>query len=118
MADGVCYPSIQPKLSGPLTTEHLPFWFSVTIRQAFHQVNDRGEVMTDSRNTPGSSSGFNRRDFFRGTGVAAAATALQARSDEVIQSRSATVIRGPQKIVLNVNIIGKNSENRAHAGMT
>lgn len=56
--------------------------------------------MTESRNKTGPASGFNRRDFLRGSGAAAAATALQAQA---AQDTGPTIVRGSQKITLNVN---------------
>jgi hypothetical protein len=38
--------------------------------------------MTELKNQTGSKSGFSRRDFFRGSGALAAATALQQTADE------------------------------------
>lgn len=46
-------------------------------------------------------SGFNRRDFFRGSGAAAAAVALHAEAEA--QQAGPAVVSGSTKITLNVN---------------
>ncbi len=59
--------------------------------------------MTDSRNKTGSSSGFNRRDFLRGSGAAAAAAAVQTQAAQAMQDSGPAIVRGSQKIALNIN---------------
>jgi len=57
--------------------------------------------MTDLKNQTGQKSGFSRRDFFRGSGALAAATALQAQTAEA--QNQAQVVSGETSITLNVN---------------
>jgi xanthine dehydrogenase YagT iron-sulfur-binding subunit len=57
--------------------------------------------MTELKNKTGTKSGFSRRDFFRGSGALAAATALQTQTAEVAQG--AQLVRGQTSITLNVN---------------
>lgn len=59
--------------------------------------------MTDSKNQSTEKSGFNRRDFLRGSGAVAAATALQAQSEVAAQDQGPAVARGTQSIELTVN---------------
>ena len=59
--------------------------------------------MTDLKNKAAQKSGFNRRDFFRGSGAIAAATALQTQTADAFQNQSPQVIRGELSITLNVN---------------
>jgi xanthine dehydrogenase YagT iron-sulfur-binding subunit len=60
--------------------------------------------MTDSKVKTGSKSGFNRRDFLRGSGAAAAATALhQQVAQGATQQAGSDVVRGETPITLNVN---------------
>jgi xanthine dehydrogenase YagT iron-sulfur-binding subunit len=59
--------------------------------------------MTDSKNHMAGKFGFHRRDFLRGSGAAAAVTALHAQSAANAQDQGPEVIRGTQSIVLNVN---------------
>ena len=59
--------------------------------------------MTDSKNSAAGKSGFNRRDFLRGSGAVAAATALHAQDASAAQSQGPKVVRGEQTIQLNVN---------------
>lgn len=59
--------------------------------------------MTDLKNKPAQKSGFNRRDFFRGSGAIAAATALQTQTADAFQNQSPQVISGETTITLNVN---------------
>ena len=63
--------------------------------------------MTDLKNQTGNKSGFSRRDFFRGSGALAAATALQ-QTAEAVQNDGARVVKGKTSITLNVN--GKDHE--------
>ena len=56
--------------------------------------------MTDLKNKTRQKSGFSRRDFFRGSGALAAATALQS---QVAQAQGAQIVSGEQSITLNVN---------------
>jgi xanthine dehydrogenase YagT iron-sulfur-binding subunit len=58
--------------------------------------------MTELKNQTGSKSGFSRRDFFRGSGALAAATALQ-QTAEAVQNDGAQVVSGKTSITLNVN---------------
>lgn len=62
-------------------------------------------------------SGFSRRDFLRGSGAAAAATALQTQAAAVAQEQQATaVISGKQSITLHVN--GKDHQVQAEPRTT
>ncbi len=67
--------------------------------------------MTDSKNHSAEKAGFNRRDFLRGSGAVAAATALHGQSEVAAQDQDAAIVRGEQSIVLNVN--GQNHAVRA-----
>ena len=58
--------------------------------------------MTDFKSKTVPVSGFNRRDFLRGSGAAAAATALQAGTAEA-QDQASPVISGATKISLEIN---------------
>jgi len=60
--------------------------------------------MKDLKHKTETKSGFNRRDFLRGSGAVAAATALQTQAADAAQANQATeVVRGEQTITLNVN---------------
>lgn len=59
--------------------------------------------MTDLKSKTALKSGFNRRDFFRGSGAIAAATALQTQTADAFQDQSPQVITGETSITLNVN---------------
>ncbi len=60
--------------------------------------------MTDSKLSPGTKSGFNRRDFLRGSGAVAAATALHQQVAPAADEKSGPeVVRGEKAITLNVN---------------
>lgn len=59
--------------------------------------------MTDLKSTTGQKSSFSRRDFFRGSGALAAATALHAQTAEAVQNQGAQVVSGETTITLNVN---------------
>jgi xanthine dehydrogenase YagT iron-sulfur-binding subunit len=59
--------------------------------------------MTELKNKAVQKSGFNRRDFFRGSGAIAAATALQTQTADAFQDKSPQVISGETSIALNVN---------------
>jgi xanthine dehydrogenase YagT iron-sulfur-binding subunit len=59
--------------------------------------------MTDSKNKPGPKSGFSRRDFLRGSGAAAAATALHTQHEADAQQSESDVVRGRQTVTLSVN---------------
>jgi xanthine dehydrogenase YagT iron-sulfur-binding subunit len=59
--------------------------------------------MTDSKNPTAGKSGFHRRDFLRGSGAAAAVTALHAQSVATAQNQGPAVVRGSTSITLNVN---------------
>ena len=59
--------------------------------------------MTDWKNHSAGKSGFNRRDFLRGSGAAAAVTALHAQSEVAAQDQGLEVVSGEQSITLNVN---------------
>ena len=72
--------------------------------------------MTDSKNHSAEKSGFNRRDFLRGSGAAAAATALHAQSEAAAQDQGPAVISGEQSIYLNVN--GQNHAVKAEPRTT
>jgi xanthine dehydrogenase YagT iron-sulfur-binding subunit len=59
--------------------------------------------MTQSAHNKGSTSGFDRRAFLKGSGAVAAATAL-ATQDGVAQEQTfPVVLQGTQNITLNVN---------------
>jgi xanthine dehydrogenase YagT iron-sulfur-binding subunit len=64
--------------------------------------------MTQVDSKTGSQSGFNRREFLRGSGAAAAATALSAQGAIAADAPKAAVVQGPTKITLKVN--GKSHE--------
>jgi len=72
--------------------------------------------MTDSKNSSEAKSGFNRRDFLRGSGAVAAATALHANDAEAAGSQGTEVVRGEKTIQLNVN--GKVHEVKAEPRTT
>ncbi|MCA9120534.1 MAG: (2Fe-2S)-binding protein [Planctomycetaceae bacterium] len=72
--------------------------------------------MTDLKNKAAQKSGFNRRDFFRGSGAIAAATALQTQSADAFQDQSPQVISGETTITLNVN--GKDHSVKAEPRTT
>ncbi len=59
--------------------------------------------MTDLKNKAAQKSGFHRRDFFRGSGAIAAATALQTQSAQAFQEQGPQVISGETTISLHVN---------------
>lgn len=60
--------------------------------------------MTDIKQPSGAKSGFNRRDFLRGSGAVAAATALQQQAALAADDKQGTdVVRGKKSITLNVN---------------
>ncbi len=59
--------------------------------------------MTDSKKIPDPQSAVSRRSFLKGSGAAAAATALQARAAEAVQESGPVVVRGEKTITLNVN---------------
>ncbi|GIW90859.1 MAG: aldehyde dehydrogenase iron-sulfur subunit [Pirellulaceae bacterium] len=48
-------------------------------------------------------SGFSRREFLKGSGVAAAATALAQQSASVAQEQGVEVVRGKKRITVEVN---------------
>ena len=72
--------------------------------------------MTDSKNSSVVKSGFNRRDFLRGSGAVAAATALHAQDAEAVGSQGPEVVRGEKTIKLNVN--GDDHEVKAEPRTT
>ena len=59
--------------------------------------------MTESTKNRGPQWGFSRRDFLKGSGAAAAATALHAQEAEAQDQQSTAVIDGEREISLNVN---------------
>jgi xanthine dehydrogenase YagT iron-sulfur-binding subunit len=59
--------------------------------------------MTDMKNTSGPKSGFSRRDFLRGSGAAAAATALQTQGAALAEQSGPEIVRGAKAITLHVN---------------
>lgn len=60
--------------------------------------------MTDIKQPSGAKSGFNRRDFLRGSGAVAAATALHQQASLAADDKQGTdVVRGKKSITLNVN---------------
>ncbi len=72
--------------------------------------------MTDLKEKAAQKSGFNRRDFFRGSGAIAAATALQTQTADAFQDQSPRVISGETTITLNVN--GKDHKVKAEPRTT
>ncbi|MFV1965204.1 MAG: (2Fe-2S)-binding protein [Pirellulaceae bacterium] len=72
--------------------------------------------MTDSKNEPGAGSGFSRRAFLRGSGAAAAATALHGQSAAVAEEQGPKVVRGETSIALHVN--GKHRTVKAEPRTT
>ena len=60
--------------------------------------------MTDLKSKSGTKSGVNRRDFLRGSGAVAAATALHQQTTQAAEEKSGPeVVRGAKTITLNVN---------------
>jgi xanthine dehydrogenase YagT iron-sulfur-binding subunit len=59
--------------------------------------------MTELKNKGAHKSGFHRRDFFRGSGAIAAATALQTQSTDAFQNQSPRIVSGETSMTLNVN---------------
>jgi len=59
--------------------------------------------MTDFKNQSGLKSGFSRRDFLRGSGAAAAVTALHGQGEAADEQAGPAVARGEQSITLHVN---------------
>lgn len=63
--------------------------------------------MQDLSQTTPQGSGFNRRDFLKGSGAAVAATAIATRAAEETQAQDKgkpnVVSSGPAKVTLNVN---------------
>ncbi len=74
--------------------------------------------MKDRQEYGGPTSGFNRREFLRGSGAAAAATALAGGSGlvDAQEKDSQIVARGLNTITLNVN--GKDRKVNVEARMT
>jgi len=72
--------------------------------------------MTELKNKAAPKSGFNRRDFFRGSGAIAAATALQTQTADAFQNKSPQIISGETSITLNVN--GKEHQVKAEPRTT
>ena len=59
--------------------------------------------MTDFKNKQRPQPGFSRRDFLRGSGAVAAATALQTHAAVAAEQPGPEVVRGEQTILLRVN---------------
>ena len=63
--------------------------------------------MQDQTQTTNRGSGFNRRDFLKGSGAAVAATAIAARTAEEVKAQESgkpnVVNSGATKVKLNVN---------------
>ena len=72
--------------------------------------------MTDSKKHSEERSGFNRRDFLRGSSAVAAVTALHAQNEVAAQDRGPTIVRGERSIELNVN--GENHSVRVEPRTT
>lgn len=72
--------------------------------------------MTDLKNKTGSESGFSRRDFFRGSGALAAATALSQSTAEAAEAQGTAVVSGEASFTLNVN--GKDHKVKAEPRTT
>jgi xanthine dehydrogenase YagT iron-sulfur-binding subunit len=68
----------------------------------------RGGPLSDGNDArpgagPTTRSGFSRRAFLKGSGVAVAATAVATRDEEAQAQQPANVVRGTEKITLSVN---------------
>ena len=72
--------------------------------------------MTNTKNPSTRRSGFSRRDFFRGSGAIAAATALQTSTAEALQDQSPQVVDGETSIKLHVN--GKDHQAKVEPRTT
>jgi xanthine dehydrogenase YagT iron-sulfur-binding subunit len=73
--------------------------------------------MRDSKHNTDTKSGFNRRDFLRGSGAVAAASALHAQTAAAAeQNQGPEVVRGEKAIMLNVN--GKDHPAKAEPRTT
>lgn len=73
--------------------------------------------MAHRTGTAEPASGFSRRDFIRGSGAVAAATALANQSQAIAQQAKGTkVVSGEQSITLNVN--GKDVQVKAEPRTT
>ncbi|HJN10491.1 MAG TPA: (2Fe-2S)-binding protein [Pirellulaceae bacterium] len=72
--------------------------------------------MTDSKQKSAPMSGFSRREFLRGSGAVAAATALQTQTAVALDDQGPQVVRGEKKITLNVN--GKDVQVKAEPRTT
>ena len=59
--------------------------------------------MTDAKNKWGPGSGVSRRDFLRGSGAAAAVSALPAEGLTAAEDQGPQVVSGKQAITLHVN---------------
>lgn len=59
--------------------------------------------MTESTKNSGPRAGFNRRDFLRGSGAVAAASALHAEQAAGQEARGLAIVSGTTGIELNVN---------------
>ncbi len=72
--------------------------------------------MTDSKQKSAPKSGFSRRAFLRGSGAAAAATALHTQTAAAVDDQGPKVVRGETSITLNVN--GKDVQVKAEPRTT
>jgi xanthine dehydrogenase YagT iron-sulfur-binding subunit len=73
--------------------------------------------MRDTKQKAEMKSGFSRRDFLRGSGAVAAASALQAQAADAAQAKQGPeVVRGEKAITLNVN--GKDQSVKAEPRTT
>lgn len=59
--------------------------------------------MTDAKNKWGPGSGVSRRDFLRGSGAAAAVSALPAKELAAAEEQGPQVVRGKQSVSLHIN---------------
>ncbi len=59
--------------------------------------------MTNAHDDTSRRSGFSRREFLKGSGVVAAATALQEQTSSLAQEQGVELVRGKKRITLEVN---------------
>ena len=72
--------------------------------------------MAQRASTLDPRSGFSRRDFMKGSGAVAAATALQAQNAALAQEKGVKVVSGETTITLDVN--GKSHQVKAEPRST
>ena len=71
--------------------------------------------MTDFKNKSGPKAGFSRRAFLRGSGAAAAVTALHGQGAAVAEEQGSNIVAGETAITLNVN--GKDEKVKAESSV-